>query len=328
MIGAATSAFAADTTAIMMSSEASSQGADSSSGGSTSSSSGSSGSGSGQAAGISRASLLDNETTRKLPFSLSDFSMLMGPGFQNFTASAPSRSQPYAGISARHELRMDIPMSRRVTLSPTMDMSETFYDTKQGRLVMNDPSLRVAISDVSYARLSKTTTYDAAVWASVYAPTSTVSQELNEYTAVSVAYLPKLTFRGSRFFLSGVTEAKANFIENQSQTGMLAPVQLVGAVQGNYRVSPKTTVFLMDHVNGGIGPSLWQMLTATPIGADNFRRKAQNASQGQSPVTDGIMVGSMFQVMQGISLSPRLDWTLSQNIGTTSIGLNASFHII
>jgi hypothetical protein len=314
---------AADTTAMMMSAEAAAQGANASDTVTTSASATTeSGSGS-RPSGSSRAALFDSAFGHTLPFSVTDFTMILGPGLNNMSASAPTAAQPYSGVSARHELRLDYLLRPNVTISPTMDASEYFYTAKQGRLTLNDPSLRVAISDISHARFGDST-FDGSVWLSVYAPTSAMSQALNEYTAASVAYIPKLHFRGSRFFLSGVAEGKVNFMQNSSQTGLIAPLQLVSAVQGNYRASPKVTCFLMNHVNSSIGPNMQQLVSATGIAADNFRRKAQ----AQNAVTDGFMLGAMFQVVQGISVSPRLDWTINNPIGTTSVGVNASFHII
>ena len=325
---------AADTTAMMMSAEASAQGAEGYSDKVTTSASAASESGGGSGgsvsgtpgsrpSGSSRAALFDSAFGHTLPFSITDFTMILGPGLNNMSASAPTAAQPYSGVSARHELRLDYVLRPDITISPTMDASEYFYTAKQGRLALNDPSLRVAFSDVSRAKFGDST-FDGSLWLSVYAPTSTMSQALNEYTAASIAYIPKLHFRGSRLFLSGVAEGKVNFMQNSSQTGLIAPLQLVSAVQGNYRASPKITCYLMNHVNGSIGPNMQQLVSATGIAADNFRRKAQ----AQNAVTDGFMLGTMFQVVQGISVSPRLDWTINNPIGTTSVGVNASFHII
>lgn len=254
--------------------------------------------------------------------------MFMGPGFQNFSSSAPNAQQPYSGVSARHEVKLDYQINRRVTISPVMDVSETFYNTpSQGQIVMNDPSLRLAVADVNYARWGKTT-FDSSIWFSTYAPLSTQAQQMHEYPGLSFAYLPKLHFRGSRFFVSGVTEAKINFMQNQAQTGLIAPLNLVGGVQGNYRLSSRTTLYVMDHLSGNVGPNVGQIMLATPLGQQNPRHKAQAQAQGSNPVTDGVMIGSMFQVIQGIAVSPRLDWSINQPIGTTTVGVNASFSII
>jgi hypothetical protein len=328
-ISSAARTYAANSTAMMMSAEAAADGADDHARAAAAiAAGGTASSGAGGGGAISRASLFDTETTRALPFAISAFSMFSGPGLQSISANAPTAQQPYTGITARHEVKLDYSVNNRVTLSPTMDVSENFYNSAgQNQLTLNDPSLRVAIADVNYAKWGKTT-FDSSVWFSTYAPVSAQSQQLHEYTAFSLAYLPKLHIRGSRFFLSGVTEAKVNLMNNQAQTGLIAPLNLIGGVQGNYRISSWATVFVMDHVMGNVGPNMGQIQLATPLGQANVRRKAQTQSQGQSPVIDGVMIGTMFQVHQGIGLSPRLDWSVNQPIGTTTVGLNCAFNII
>ena len=272
--------------------------------------------------------MIDTETTRNIPISISAFSMFMGPGFENFSTSAPNAQQPYSGVSARHEVKLDYQINRKLTLSPDdgrigniLQHSQSGSDRDERSVIEardRECELREIRKD-DFRRLSLGFDFRAG---------ERQSQQMHEYTGVSVAYLPKLHFRGSRFFLSGVTEAKANFMDNQAQTGLIAPLNLVAGVQCNYRLSPSTTVFVMNHLSANAGPNMGEIMLATPLGQQNPRRKAQTQAQGSNPVTDGIMIGSMFQVLQGVSLAPRLDWSVNQPIGTTTVGVNASFHII
>lgn len=316
----------ADSSALMTSAQAtSSQAADgTSSPGDSNSSSGTGGSSSG-ARGVSRAALLSDVVGDSVPVHVSDFSMLMGPSINNFSSNAPSASAPFSGFSVRHDLRIDYSVNDRITVGPSFDVNENLYSSSQGSLVFNDPSMLLAIADVNRARWGSAS-LRGSVWLQAYAPLSKFSKEMHEYTAFSAAYIPVVHFRASRFFLSGVGSAKANFMENQAQTGVLAPVQWVAAAQGNYRLSPQITVFLMDHVNTSCGPKM--SLPAQDIAPDMFKRKAKMAMMQSSLVTDGIMAGAQFQLTRSVGISPRMDWQVNQPLNTTSVGLNASFHLI
>ncbi len=166
---------------------------------------------------------------------------------------------------------------------------------------------------------------NAAVWLQVYAPVSTYSREIHEYTAVSAAYIPTLHFRGSRFSLSGVGSVKLNFAQNMAQTGTIVPTQVVAALQGTYRLSSVTSLFAMNHVDFQAGPQT--NLPPQALAPDNYKMAAM-MKRHQGPVNDGFMYGSQFQITRNVGLSPRLDWQVNQNINTTTVGLNASFHFI
>jgi hypothetical protein len=206
-------------------------------------------------------------------------------------------------------------------VGPSLDLTENMYSSKQGTFVFNDPSMRLEINNLNRVRFGNER-YSGAVWFSLYAPVSTRSQQMNEYTAISAAYIPRLFFLGSRHFLTGVASVKATFLSNTGQTAMVAPIQFVTAVQENYRVSPFATLFVMDHVNTNCGPQ--SALLSNDLGADSFRRRITAGSA----VTNGIMTGAQFRVLSGVSLSPRLDWLTSQSLANTTVGLNAMFNLI
>lgn len=311
-VGGASAWAGMDTTALMMSSEVAAQGVKDYRDSITTSQ-----------ASVSQSVYKGTKSSKSGSISLTEFSMILGPGLSTLSTAAPTSGAPFTGIGARHELRMDYHLSDAMSVSPMLDVSEYFYDARQGRLVLNDPSVRFSITDLNQFKFNRGS-YSDSVWISGYAPVSTISQALHSYGAASIAYVPKLRIQGSRFFYSGVTQAKFNVMENPSQSAIRCPVQLVAAAQANYRQSSNTTFFLMNHVNGNVGPNMAQMLISTGIAADNYRRKAQ----AQNAVTDGFMLGTMFQFNHSVLLSPRLDWTINQPLGTTTLGLNASFHLI
>jgi hypothetical protein len=262
-----------------------------------------------------------------LPFRVSDFTMISGPSLNNFSANAPTTQQPFSGVGARHELRVDYEVSRNITIGPSFDVSQSFYATTNPVLVFGDPSMRLAIDNVNRAHLANTD-IKGAVWLQVYAPVSNYSRLMNEYTGISAAYIPTLHFRGSRFGLAGVASAKANFMKTQSGSGaMIAPLQFIAGFDGNYRVTPSTMVFLMDHFGTNCGPQ--ESLPSQFVTPDNPRMKAMIARKQTQPlVTDGVMAGASFQVTRSVGLSPRIDWSVNQPFNTTTVGVNASFHII
>jgi hypothetical protein len=245
----------------------------------------------------------------------------MGPSLNQFSTNAPSAAQPYSGFSARHVLRADYSLSHDVVVGPSFDVTQNMYSAKQGTFVFNDPSMRLEFNNLNQARFGKER-YSGSVWLAAYAPVSTRSENMHEYTALSVAYIPKLTIRGSRLFFTGVGSVRASFMNNSSQTGMIAPIQFVTSAQVNYRLTPSETLFVMDHVNTNCGPQM--AFLSNDLGAESFRRRAIAGSA----VTNGIMTGAQFRVSAGISISPRLDWVTSQPITGTTVGLNALFSLI
>jgi hypothetical protein len=163
------------------------------------------------------------------------------------------------------------------------------------------------------------------MWFQVYAPLATIDSQTHEITELAISYVPMLNFQGSRFFLSGVIQAKTLIEQTMMETGAVFPTKVVAAAQGNYRSSRRVTFFAMNHVDFRAGPQ--SNLPTDAEVPDNYRAKATQKIHSAS-VLDGFMVGTQFQLTRDIAFSPRVDWQVDQNINTTTVGLNASFHFI
>ncbi|MDR3606809.1 MAG: hypothetical protein P4M08_05430 [Oligoflexia bacterium] len=278
-----------------------------------------------QVTGVSQAGLFtDILGPAPLPIHVSDFSMLMGPSFDNFSTSAPSKKEPFSGFGMSHTLHFDYDLTDKISIGPTLGMTQAFYSSSQGSVNLKDPSLRLVIDDVQHLRFAKID-YRSSLWFELFAPVNSIDRDTHMLTQFSAAYIPMLNFRGSRFFLSGVLSIKTTLEQTMMQTGVVYPTKVISAAQANYRPSRITTLFVMDHIDFRAGPQ--QNLPTDAQVPDNYRMKATQKMHSAS-VIDGIMTGARFEITRSVAVSPRLDWQVDQNINTTTVGINASFHLI
>ena len=236
------------------------------------------------------------------------------------TPGAPiivTHQQPY---SMRDNLEATYRINDQVRVGPMATFSYRFSDNNSIRL--GDPSVRASVDHIMGAK-NDSTAFDAGLWFTYTAPVSEMSRATGSYGTTSASYMPRLTFNGSRFFMSGLAGMSCTVAKEQGGENLLSPFHLNTSVSGSYRFSRKWTAFVSNSESFTVGPLL-------PIDGDALTDPTMMDNNAKLNRTTNVSVamGAFFRPTSTLTLSPRLSWDVSEPISTTTLSLSAGFPIL
>lgn len=278
--------------------------------------------------------VVSHSTAEFLPqhLSISDFALIGGPQLNNpegnYTPPSlpkhgglPPNFMPSPGYSLQDLIEIGYSINDNIKMGPVFGVNDSFY---QGTGVsLTDPAMRFTVRHISYQDFVGVN-FDSDLWTSYTAPVSNMTRSTGSIGTLGLNYIPRLLIKGSRFFFSGVAGLDVTGADGSTDPGLLTNERIIGALQANYRLHRRWTMYLTNSYSASIGPTL--PITDPSLLSDPAMAQLFGGSRFNHPVS--MRTGAYFRATSDITISPTLNWFTDEPVNTTTMGLSASFTLL